>query len=527
MLLSRTKILALALAATVVVALVGTPVCVRAEYDSEDDYDSGDDDFDSEDDDVVVVYPPRFNLEKALDHYGVESTSLLRRSMLIAGFSFHETSERDESYLDFAERALVKEITRIDSIRDSLYMRKLAAGYEEEYDPDVDKADVDKADAAGTCSAEDGECKEGPTTSTTKNDSKLSPEFGHFLTPDLKSGQADLLRWERDGSIVQEYAVRVGLPPRLVPTLKEYAEGLGLLDIMTSMLYDDPLPPNGARWFSFQSPYQKEITDDDERGEMRNFTWNVERPAKNWKSDMHWFNTADELSHEDGMRALARGGFDEVLAGIGEMFDLDTLHVDSFGFVAVTNCERGYIHTDWENTGGNAFNFLVGIHSPEDAGPELVVEGEKYEKGEVYYGSNAGVLVGDGTRHGTRECDHRAKRGVRITCSIYLANPTKDNLSILAGDTTSVFPPMEDVGEEWIWSHKGRHWRREGGGDGLVGDLGRTPFEFEDDGPGCTKEHCNNELRRGRNTCMKTCKVFMDDESEYKPGKERREVLGY
>mmetsp|Transcript_9359 Transcript_9359/g.21104 ORF Transcript_9359/g.21104 Transcript_9359/m.21104 type:complete len:494 (-) Transcript_9359:987-2468(-) len=461
--------------------------------------------------DQEIDYPDDFNVEDATNYYSIESTSLLKRSMLKGGFNVDDTVEINEAYLDFASRALVAEMERIEKIRDALYE---AAESEEDQQ---------------TCSAEDGECKDDNEASGSENkakDDKLSPEFDHFLTPDLKPGQAELLRWDDDGSIVQNYAARVGLPPQLVPTLKEYAKEMGLLDIMTKMLYDDPLPPDGARWFSFQSPYQKGA----EAGEMRNFTWNVERPAKKWKSDMHWFNTADELSHEDALRALAKGGFDEVLKGIGEKFGLDTLNVDSFGFVAVTNCDRGFMHTDWDETGGRAFNFLVGVHSPDDAGPELIVENERKgidHKGETYYGTNSGILVGDMALHGTRECDHRAKREVRITASIYLADPTVDNLSTLAGDTTSVFPPMEEVGEEWIWSQRGRHWRKDGGGDGLVGDLGRQEFEFDDDGKGCTKEHCNNGLKRTRNSCMKTCKVFMDDASEYKLGKERREVLGY
>lgn len=482
----------IALAAAVAAALV---VNVQAENGEEGE---------------LIDYPQDFNIADAVNYYSIESTSLLKRSMLKAGFDVDDTVEISESYLDFASRALIMEMERIEQIRDALY-----------------EADDSEDEDEQTCSAEDGECKDADNAASgakdqAKKDSKLSAEFDHFLTPDLKPGQADLLRWEDDGEIVQNYAARVGLPPQLVPTLKDYAEKMGLFDIMTNMLYDDPLPPDGARWFSFQSPYQKGV----EAEEMRNFTWNVERPSKRWKSDMHWFNTADELSHEDALRALAKGGFDEVLKGIGEKFGLDTLNVDSFGFVVVTNCDRGFMHTDWDQTGGRAFNFLVGIHSPDDAGPELIVENEHNgvdRKGETYYGTNAGILVGDMALHGTRECDHRAKREVRITASIYLADPTVDNLSTLAGDTTSVFPPMEEVGEEWIWSQRGRHWRKDGGGDGLMGDLGRQEFEFEDGDKGCTKEHCKSS----RNRCMKTCKVFMDDDSEYKLGKERREVLGY
>ena len=458
----------------------------------------------------------QFNLDDALNYYTIESTSLLKRSMLNAGFSIDETLEVHEHYLDFATRALRSEIQRIEKIRDELVSRRPGPVAAE--DPTTTTTCSSSADGGdGTCANNDDQTTTAATTAGTS-------EFERFLTPDLRPGQASLLRWANDGSIVQDYAARVGLPPQLIPTLRDYAAGMGLLDIMTNMLYDDPLPPDGAKWFTFQSPYQKDEVD---ASKIRNFTWNVERPAKKWKSDMHWFNTGDELSHEDALRALARGGFDEVLKGIGEQFGLDTLHVDSFGFVAVTNCERGFIHTDWEDVDGRAFNFLVGIASPEGAGPELVVENDdKARKGETYYGSNAGILVGDGTRHGTRECDHRSHRGVRITCSIYLADVTKDNLSILAGDTTSVFPPMAEVGEEWIWAQRGRHWQK-GGGRGLVGDMGRRAFIVEDAVDGCTKEDCNNDGARPRNSCLETCKVFMDDATEYKPGLERREVFGY
>jgi hypothetical protein len=300
---------------------------------------------------------------------------------------------------------------------------------------------------------------------------------------------------------------------------------MGLLQIMQTMLYENPLPPDGDQWFTFTSPYQNT---DDTTQQARNMTWNVERPAKKWKSDMHWFNVADEMAHEDALRALSLGGFDEVLKGIGQQFNLDTLHVDSVGFVAVTHCERGFIHTDWEEVDGRAFNFLVGIQSPEDAGPELVVEHDG-RKGEVYYGSGGyGILVGDGTRHGTRECDHRSNRGVRITASIYLADLTKENLSVAAGDTTSIFPPTGD--EEWIWAQRGRHWSKTDKKRSLVNDLGRKSMNVKDELSDCEKITRNGELCRGntkeRSGCLKTCRVYLHDD-EYKPGSKRSDFFGY
>lgn len=433
--------------------------------------------------------PSSFKLQEALNHYSVESSSLLKRALLSAGFHPDETLEIDDTYLDFATRAMRSEKKRIDRLLDAK------------------KTIQQEMQDRQQCNAETKQCK----------DPKLSSEFGHFLTPPLKSGQAELLRWDDDHSIVQPYAARVGLPEKLLPTLIDYVDRMGLLDIMKNMLYDDPLPPDGDKWFTFQSPYE-------EGPVKRNFTWNVERPAKKWKSDMHWFNVADELAHEDSLRALAKGGFDEVLNAIGEQFNLDSLHVDSMGFVAVTNCERGFIHTDWEEVDGRAFNFLIGIQSPAEAGPELVIESDR--KGEVYYESNAGVLVGDGTRHGTRECDHRESRGVRITASIYLADLTEDNLKVAAGDTTSIFPPTGD--EEWIWAQRGRHWSKDGKRS-LVNDLGRKEINVEDDFKDCERRTKNGQCKGNteeRSGCLKTCKVYLHDD-EYKPGVSRKEIFGY
>lgn len=432
----------------------------------------------------LATAQPKNKLQAALNHYTVESSSLLKRSLLHAGFHPDETLEIDDTYLDFAMRALTAEKRRIEAL--------------------LDAKKIEEAEPQPVCTAQ-GVC----------SDDRLSSEFGHFLTPPLQSGKAELLRWDDDHTIVQPYAARVGLPDALLPTLMDYIDRMGLLDIMQNMLYQDPLPPDGDRWFNFTSPYDAN----------RQITWNVERPAKKWKSDMHWFNVADEMAHEDALRALARGGFDKVLDAIGHKFNLDTLYVDSVGFVAVTNCERGFIHTDWEEVGGRAFNFLVGIQSPNEAGPELVIENDG-RKGEVYYGKDYGILVGDGTRHGTRECDHRSNRGVRITASIYLADLTEENLSIAAGDTTSIFPPTGD--EEWIWAQRGRHWSKDGK-KSLVKDIGRKEIDVKDQLKDCEKITRNGECKmnsKERSGCLKTCRVYLEDE-EYKPGMRRSEFFGY
>ena len=77
-----------------------------------------------------------------------------------------------ELYLDFAARALNAEKERIERIRDAL-----------------EKETSRQAATSETCSEGDGQCSTPPEDATNKND-KYSSVFGHFLTHDLKPGEA-------------------------------------------------------------------------------------------------------------------------------------------------------------------------------------------------------------------------------------------------------------------------------------------------------------------------------------------------
>lgn len=79
--------------------------------------------------------------------------------------------------------------------------------------------------------------------------------------------------------------------------------------------------------------------------------------------------------------------------------------------------------------------------------------------------------MGDGTRHGTKECGHRASHQVQITSYIYLVDLNDGNLDNMAGDET-IFPPYEERWER-IWAQRGRHWNRNDGSVSLVKEEGR------------------------------------------------------
>ena len=146
-----------------------------------------------------------------------------------------------------------------------------------------------------------------------------------------------------------------------------------------------------------------------------------------------------------------------------------------------------------------------------------------------------GILVGDGTRHGTRECDRRASQKVQITAFIYLADLNEGNLDVMAGDNTSIFPPTgKGDGERWKWTQRGRHWNRDDRSVSLVNDVGRKSFIASDVWDHCDKSKClldNKQISvdegyNMRNNCLKTCGVFLDDLA-YQPGRSRNEVFGY
>lgn len=247
---------------------------------------------------------------------------------------------------------------------------------------------------------------------------------------------------------------------------------------------------------------------------------------------MHWFDAADEASHEDSLRALAKGGFDEVLNGIGNYLGLNHLTAFSIGLLAVTKADKGYIHVDFSQSEKRAFNFLINLHTPSDE-PELTVIEEddlgNRRRGQLKYAPDFGVLNGDDAMHATNECNHRGSGDipVRITVSLFISELEEASLGQVATHDKYYFP----FGNmDWIWAQRGRHWSRDGSLS-MVTDKGRRSFEAKDEMEGCEervgekKEKCL-ENGQERKLCYKTCGSFMTDD-DFRPGEERRTVFGW
>jgi len=357
-----------------------------------------------------------------------------------------------------------------------------------------------------------------PYTPKEKYRADRDPNVEQLQFPPLAPGVLETYKWA-NGDPYDGLSARIGIPPQLKDTIIAYAKGLGIWDIiLNTMEPENQMRPDSTKILTVASPYSGQ-----------NFTWSVKRPDnfEGSSSDMHWFDIADEAAHEEALRALAKGGFDEVLNAIGTYLGLDNLVSFSIGILAVTKADKGYVHVDFSKSGKKAANFLVNLQTPADD-PELTVIEEddvgNRRRAQVKYSNEFGILNGDDAMHATNECNHRATGGVRITASIFLSQLEEASLKQVAEHDKYYFP----FGNmDWIWSQRGRHWNKDGTAS-MMNDKGRQPFEPVDAIEGCedrvgeNKEECmvHGEVRMN---CYKTCGFFKDD-GEYRPGEERAVV---
>jgi hypothetical protein len=81
------------------------------------------------------------------------------------------------------------------------------------------------------------------------------------------------------------------------------------------------------------------------------------------------------------------------------------------------------------------------------------------------------------------------------------------------GDTTSLFPNEDDL--PWFRAQAGRVW---GNGNSLKNDKGRKPYNVQDDpSVDCAAlvDQCTKDLMGIRMKCLKTCKVYLEDNEYY------------
>ncbi len=323
--------------------------------------------------------------------------------------------------------------------------------------------------------------------------------YDFISSPHLEPGQIEPIRWRDTGVAVNRYSARVGLDPKLPQELLAFAERLGIVDRFWNLLqYKGPLDPGGFEMIRF---------DHDE-----NLQFYINRPDKEWESNMHWANAANEYTHEEYVKVLARGNFDATLKAIGDFFDLDGLFIQGVSFIGVSQCEKSYIHNDMTQTGGKFFNVLFPLILVEGARPELILQDDDSQlEGVAKYIPNEAMIVGDDAYHGTAACDYtNGNTGIRVSASIYIADVNMENIEEIVSDTTTIFPVPFD--RDWVLASKGRHW---GGTASLATDKGRQTLVPVDKWANCAelalKGACEKDIWEMRANCVMTCKVFVDE----------------
>jgi hypothetical protein len=328
-----------------------------------------------------------------------------------------------------------------------------------------------------------------------------------FLIPKyLKAGEMEPIRWRDDLTPVDgEHceAFVIGLPEKLGMEVKSYMDANGILDYARTMIYEERPPERGHRIYTLNDGRK----------------WASQISGK-WKTDMVWFDPADEETFESLVTMLKRGGFDQVLDSIGQAFDMNGIMIQGIGAIFLSQYEQSKnMHVDMDGMAGTFFNILFPIHIPENDTGKLYIgeyyHKEHHSKATVNLRFDNAIVIGGETLHGTGECDYRDKRDLRLLLNVYIADvETEKSLERIARDSTSLWPTYGD--KEWFLSQKHRFYSRDGS-TSMKFDQGRKPLHVVDKDEKCPEmEHlCEDDPDGWRLKCPKTCRVYQEDDEYY------------
>lgn len=273
--------------------------------------------------------------------------------------------------------------------------------------------------------------------------------LGDFIPTPLGPGEMQIIRWADTGEVVTPNAYRLGLRPRFTQVMLEYCEKMGIVDLFRHLTYKGNALDVGKEAF---------LTLDGEE-------WYLQRPGSKWNSNLQWLSPGGNPAHDHYLQALSVAGFDEILKGIGEYLQLESLVVFHVTFIAVSHSVRGYMHYDVTETQNKTFNVIVPLILANETGPELDLqsnnkdpESGEYPVGRYRYEPNVASMMGDDAMHASSATDYRTNKEMRLAATIYLAEVTEENADYIMQQYTQAFPPQD---RDLLLSWSGRHWRRD------------------------------------------------------------------
>jgi hypothetical protein len=325
-----------------------------------------------------------------------------------------------------------------------------------------------------------------------------------FLIPKyLKAGEMEPIRWRSDLTPVDGEKCRafvIGLPETLQREVQSYMHTNGMLGYAKTMIYDERPPQKGHRIYTLNDSRK----------------WASQLTSR-WKTDMVWFDPADEETFESLVTMLRTGGFGQVLERIGKTFDLNGIMIQGIGAIFLSQYEQSKnMHVDMDGMAGTFFNILFPIHIPEnDTGKLYIGDYERHSKATVNLRYDSAIVIGGETLHGTGECDYRDKRDLRLLLNVYIADvDSEQSVERIARDSTSLWPTYGD--KEWFFSQKHRFYSRDGS-NSMEFDRGRKPLNVVDEDEKCPemKHLCEDDPDGWRLKCPKTCRVYLEDGEYY------------
>jgi hypothetical protein len=291
------------------------------------------------------------------------------------------------------------------------------------------------------------------SSSAENNDGVDSDEgAGDFTATPLDKLSIGPITWRESGKVVTTYGLEVRVPDKLTRTLLEYCERTGITQRfreLTSAGGAMEVDSDGFHDFgSVEYP----------------MTWFIQRPSGNWNSNMHWISPSDQASHEDYLRVLGEGGFDEVMARMGEYLNLEGLVCFQLTFIGVSECGDGYLHHDFTGTDGGGYNVIIPLILVPESPPELYVQSDEYDDdaeeshsfGAYQYRLGAASIIGDDATHGTARVDYMPQKQFRMAATVYMADVNPYNVKEILKDYTQHYPPRD---QKLLLSQAGKHWR--------------------------------------------------------------------
>jgi len=347
------------------------------------------------------------------------------------------------------------------------------------------------------------------STNSGESEEDIGGDFEQIIP---RIGEVMPLSWKADRNLVTPNAYRVSLPPELLRAMKEYCDTNGLTELARHYILSEEnnISPGGEEYLTLKD----------------GLLWYAQRPAKKWKSDMHWISPANEETHEAYLKLINENGFLSVLNYIGDKLGLDSLVAYHLTFIVVSHCERGFLHHDTTGTDGKVFNVIIPMEMVDGSPPELIITkfDDDHVKGRLKYQTNVAVLIGDDARHATSECDYRDEPGaMRLAATVYIADINEDNAESIASGTLTQAFPLPDV--DWLLSQRARHWERDimrtdigenGVRKHFVGDRGRRGYDpYDNEHMDCANRVAGNPSKceidwDTRSQCPVTCGVYLD-----------------